>query len=111
VDCPEQQITTEMKFLRDLTVTGEGRNEGFESSWVVAGTYDLNTNCITWSKEFVDGHWAGRTIQYDGKLVFNSNSISIEGTTVLRKKEAGGSPWDEIGDTGAFKLTSLRNPD
>lgn len=39
VECEEQAITTEMKFLRDNTLTGEGKNQGFDSTWIVYGTF------------------------------------------------------------------------
>jgi hypothetical protein len=35
---------TEMKFSRDKTIAGEGKNQGFESTWVVRGVYDLENN-------------------------------------------------------------------
>lgn len=112
-----------MKFMKDNTLSGDGKNEGmnltttfltltgFDGEWTVNGTYDLDQNQVTWTKEFITGFWQGRTIEYEGRLVFKGGSISIEGTTVLKKKEEQGSQWDVIGDTGAFCLTSLCNPD
>lgn len=66
---------------------------------------------MLWNKEFINGQWKGRTIKYEGKLVFEAGCVSIEGVTVLVKKEVPENPWDRIGDTGAFRLTSLKNPD
>jgi hypothetical protein len=65
---------------------------------------------VRWHKEFVNGQWKGRTIKYEGRLVFETESVSIEGNTVLEQKETPENPWDRIGDRGAFKLTSLKNP-
>jgi hypothetical protein len=111
IDWDVQSISTEMKFGRDKKISGEGKNHGFSSTWSVCGTYDLDSNSVEWEKEFVDGQWKGRTIKYSGKLVFEVGSVSIEGVTVLEKKESPENPWDRIGDTGAFRLTSLVNPD
>eukprot|EP01127_Copromyxa_protea_P012562 TRINITY_DN3294_c0_g1_i1.p1 TRINITY_DN3294_c0_g1~~TRINITY_DN3294_c0_g1_i1.p1 ORF type:complete len:224 (-),score=28.27 TRINITY_DN3294_c0_g1_i1:33-704(-) len=111
IDWDVQATVTEMQFMRDKTLSGKGKNQGFDSTWIVKGTYDLDTNRVCWHKEFVDGNWKGRTIKYEGRLVFAAGSVSIEGVTVLEKKEEPENPWDRVGDTGAFKLTSLKKPD
>lgn len=94
-------------------IPGAGTNHDFASTpWHVEGTYNLENNTVTW-KKFFGGEWSGRVVQYEGKLIFEANTVSIEGTTVLQSKEVPENLHYSthcVGDTGNFKLTSTCDP-
>jgi len=89
-------------------IIGEGTNYNSSeiSQYKIDGSYDITKAHVVWSKIYTEGVYSGRTIEYEGKMVFKGDSVTITGGIDLKSLGTEDPKNNHKGDTGRFSVSS-----